>query len=465
MATKGTHGTKKGATSAMPLGTYHLVDPGFIHLADPVDEDRAVVQEALYRGADLGDLWKLLLLRKNTARRSTSAGLGSGLGLNYSFALQEELAPATDSEFRMVQHECDAYRRLMKSEFASLPRPVQKAFASHEDKKESEEDWLSRCFQQYLKLRAAYYVAGYDTPVEAFLSKVQPAQCLGEKVDNGLHEVFSQRLNDLGNKLDHMCSGLAHQIGPKLSSIGFQPRYIAPKQGQALSRPSLSNHAFGLAIDFNASWNPHIKDQDVIATLKEATGYDFGAVFAPMCAPDLVLVEESYRNAMRASDALKRWMTQWLPIYVGIVSQEKHHRKKLAAHAGKGGKPKDPSADLVGVSVEPSCREPDPEMETNILRLTTINKYHDIHEMQRWAHHGVLSLPLALVMAMKELKFGWGGEWGCSKDFMHFELDHKKVVPPESVPRPLEDLLPQNPGSHFLLASALKQRQAKKHKP
>src|SRR6516164_698754 len=120
MATKGTHGTKKGAASTTPLGTYHLVDPGFIHLADPVDEDRALVQEALHRGADLGGLWKLLFLRKKTAGRSTSSGPGPGLGLNYSLALQEEFALATDSEFRMVQHECDSYRRLMKGEFESL---------------------------------------------------------------------------------------------------------------------------------------------------------------------------------------------------------------------------------------------------------------------------------------------------------------------------------------------------------
>src|SRR4029077_12579755 len=127
MGTKGTHGTKKGATSAMPLGTYHLVDPGFIHLADPIDEDRAIVQEALHRGADLGDVWKLLFLRKKTARRSTSGGPGWGLGLNYSFTLQVEFAPTTDSEFRMVQDECGIYRRLRKTEFESLPILLQKA--------------------------------------------------------------------------------------------------------------------------------------------------------------------------------------------------------------------------------------------------------------------------------------------------------------------------------------------------
>ena len=452
----GSKGTRKGQASAIPLGSFHLLDSGPLQLSDPADEERAIVQEALHRGADLGEVWKLLFFRHHTDSPSWSLASSTGPAIeNSPLFLPVDSALATEAQFHMVQAEIENYRRLIRSEFVNLPEIVQKAFASKE-KNESQEEWLSRCFERYLKMRAAYYVAGYDTPAQSFLNKVQPAQCIEGAVDHGLHEDFKKRLAGLGKKLDGMRPGLAREVNAELSTIGFQPRFIAPKQGHS-GPPSLSNHAFGLAIDINATWNPHIKDQEVIQTIKEAIGYDFGALFAPMCAPDLVLVEESYRKALEASVALQSWLKHYLPIFVGIVTQEKSPSKK-------GKKTKDPLADLVGASIDPTCRELDLETETNIIRLMTIHKYHTIHELQRWADRGVVSLPLSLVIAMKDLRFGWGGEWESSKDFMHFELNHKNIVPPENPPRPLDELFPQNPGSHCLLAAAVRQRRAKRSK-
>jgi hypothetical protein len=444
---------KKGMASAMPLGSFHLLDPGLLRLESSVDEDSAIIQEALHRGADFGQISKLMFLRARANRDSSSADQPNAMLARISETLRVDPLLEAQSKFQLIHSELEKYRQRLKTEFSRLPGIVRGAFASREQK-ESEEDWSARCFEAYLKMRSAYYVAGYDTPAETFLHKIQPATCLDKDVENGLHEAFKKRLDELGKRLDHIQPGLAKEVSAKLSGIGFQPRFIAPKQGQKAAHASLSNHAFGLAIDFNASWNPHIKDLDVIVTLKEATGYDFGALFAPMCAPEEALVEETYRKALEASAALQRWLRRYLPIYVGVSQQKKPLPPKSK-------KSRDPLEGLVGASIDPECKEPDLDTETNIIRLTIINKYHSIHEMQRWADRGVMSLPLALVTAMKGLGFGWGGEWEKSKDFMHFEMNYKSVAPPENRWRPLDELFPSNLGSHSLLSAAVMERRTK----
>ena len=49
-----------------------------------------------------------------------------------------------------------------------------------------------------------------------------------------------------------------------------------------------------------------------------------------------------------------------------------------------------------------------------------------IDPLHRWGSEGFMDLKAELVTALKKAGLSWGGEWGGSKDLMHFEVASKK---------------------------------------
>jgi hypothetical protein len=86
-----------------------------------------------------------------------------------------------------------------------------------------------------------------------------------------------------------------------------------------------------------------------------------------------------------------------------------------------------------------------------VLKFRSLSRKVSRRELEAWAREGILTVPLVLVLAMKDLMFGWGGEYEGSKDMMHFELNYWRIVPrdagfeqtPKGTPcRPLDELSP-----------------------
>src|SRR5205823_13084081 len=104
--------------------------------------------------------------------------------------------------------------------------------------------------------------------------------------------------------------------------------------------PALSNHAFGLAVDIDSPWNPHIKDREVIEVLKEITGYDFGEYFVNRseAIPSLDWAAQIHMRERDASNRLQDWLRRYLPIYksylpTGQIAMQPARPGSLASNA------------------------------------------------------------------------------------------------------------------------------------
>jgi hypothetical protein len=393
------------------IRSFSLVEP--LRLDDslftPSAVEETLVKEGLLRGArDVELIQRLTRRRARASAPPPSAAPGRSAGLYLDRLSEPDRVSPADLVWEMSR----AFREMAQQEFAALPGNVQTAFRAmtNEKNRTLSKDKKIEPFDYYLDLRAAYYQAGYDNPVEDIFKKIVPAKLLGHDIAFGVHQEFVRQLSGLEGLLNSWSPGLAERTGKEIKRMdgGFVPRYIAPKQGQASKVPVLSNHAFGLAVDIDPDHNPHIKDRDVIDALKEATGYDWGSPFVEysMEIPNLDRIAQTHTQAQNASERLQRWLQKYLTIYKEGYSQF-----------------------------------PDPETERNIRLLDRIRKFHSLSDLETWARSGIQSVPLYLAVAMTKLTFRWGSAYDHSKDAMHFELLAPSTIPPNAKVRPVDDLL------------------------
>jgi hypothetical protein len=389
--------------------------------------EEAMIGEALRRGATLLQLAEIVQhlraqrLRDRPDARTPRLHLLTPGPLDFRLDDPPDLLPAVL-----------AYEAQVQREFGGLPPSVQESFAFDKNKSK---------LAYYGEMRVALYVAGYDDPAAVF-SQIKPAKLLGHNVAGGLHQLFLDRLEKLAATLDGWSPGLAARTGKEFKGVGgFVPRHIAPKAGAKRKAPVLSNHAFGLAVDIDPTTNPHIKDAPVIAALNAVVrdlGFDFGKRYLE---PDQKIdsvdwVAQTHLLAQQASARVQQWLQKYLPVYDEIQAEQQALKKQAAKPASTPSGPFDP------VPAEPTmCKALDPVTLENLDRLKTVLTYHKLAEVRQWAQHGIQTIPLYLAAAMAKIGFGWGQTYCHSKDVMHFELDAKQVLPPDSrEPRPLADL-------------------------
>jgi len=405
----------RGAATFIDRTRFRLVEPLRLDVSPEKTRewDEVLMTEALYRGASEFDIvWRLE--RRLAREQSQVVPLGfDPLGL-----------PADTSVLRQVSAEL---KERAERELRSFPDWVQESFKFDMKVKEEEAKAKRRPpepawppLEYYILMRGVLYQHGYDDPAEAVFRRITSAKLLDRPIECGVHHLVKDRLSNLEPLLESWQPGLAAQTAKQIKrASGFVPRFIARRQGQK-GPASLSYHSFGLAIDIDFAWNPHIKDRDVIAAIREATGYDFGKPFieTEQSIEKAERIRQIHAEATRASDALKAWLCKWLPVYKELYAEiEKRERAARAS-----------LPDLV-----------DPETYRNLQLLATVTKFHKVKELETWAQHGVLSLPIAFVAAMAELGFRWGGEYEGSKDTMHFELLPHQVLPPDTAKKRLPE--------------------------
>jgi hypothetical protein len=327
-------------------------------------------------------------------------------------------------------------------------------------------------------IRPLYYAHGYTHPAD-FLSQQVEFMMFGKpKLKTWMHKDLAAILAKTPGVLDGWNAGLADKTGKEIGSAnGLQIRVVKGSK-------TLSNHAFGFAVDLNALANPHVVGPDVVAVFNSVTRdagveFDFGK---PVLGPHAMEVTSSassvaahktftaddimemQNRAIPASDAVKTWLQTNLPRYRQIMAQVQIAEKQLgiknvkpntplkqrfkAAEAARNQwakkeeeKLKRQRGNLVPVYGQDNPPPPTPSypeeeaFEEIELALETITNDRDLSRIQTlyenfdpgyintWEKQGVMSIPLYLAAALV-VKQGlrWGEQYETSKDGMHFEL-------------------------------------------
>lgn len=344
----------------------------------------------------------------------------------------------------LVAQEVTAYQQRVTQEF--------KGFSSH----------VRACFANaaanYFPLREAMIKAGYQNPAKTVFGQIQSgASFLGHRVVGGLHQEFIDRLADLQAELEKQAPGTAAKVAAEIQQVqGFVPG-VLQKNGRFVTRVvegsnSLSNHAFGLAIDLDPPRNPRIFKSGAIKVLNwvvRELKFDFGkAIEASVSWGDAAAVTRLHEKAAAASDKLKAWLQQYLPVYTPLAQQLsqaeaalKAAEKKLkqAKQAKKNAKPdsdaaKQATADITALQTEIAAKQAvikttqeTIDKDENLKNLQALAAYHG-EQLADWSQYGIQSIPLALAVAMNALRFTWGQQYKSSKDAMHFELEAAQVI-------------------------------------
>jgi hypothetical protein len=360
-------------------------------------DQKKTIREALQRGATEQQVvkWLQLARKKQFGAKGAVAAAGrarvpQALGTNDELSVIREV----------VEQEVRAYRLYITNEFRSLSDWVQTNFADPTRV-------ITNNLEYYFAMRPVYYNAGFDNPAETVFRQLRPFKIFGKEIGGGLHEKYVQKLADL-NKFMNMSIELEN-VG------GFVPRPIAGSS-------ELSNHAFGLAIDFVPESNPRLINRDVILTLnsivREAchSNFDFASDLfkAFNVSPGAeAAAEHINRQATEASTAVQRWLQRNLPIFDGLVSKVDAGKKAAAGSPAR---------------VEGDAAEKQIQNDEDMQRVKLLKRFVKPEELRVWAKDGIYTIPLSVMRAFKQMGFKSGEEYEQSKDAMHFELEHRVVL-------------------------------------
>ena len=393
-----------------------------------VDNEQETVTEALRRGASEDLLVSWLQWRRRTTLHQFDA-----------HTQRAKLRDFRESLRALIRPQVAAYQRMVAVEFRGLKIRFSDPYQQRSDA------------EHYAYMRPRYYVLGYSDPVRDIFNRIHPCQFLGKNVPGGVHVVFANVLAAVPGILDAVVPGLADRVASCILTQdgGFVPRDIAHHR-------QLSNHAFGLAVDIDPAFNPHVVDKEVVAVLNEVVSnrkkinFSFDERYTSRMPGNRLLSDEgrtkvTFLYARMASDAVRDWLAENLDTYERCLDQI-----SAGAKAAKGS------------NEETLAKNARDNIDSNpdLKRLDRITghgmpkgDYPSLQTLHNWARYGIQTIPVELALAMEQAMklFGfpkdarhrpWGQEWERSKDAMHFELVYYEAIPPDSPVRPLEALFP-----------------------
>jgi hypothetical protein len=377
--------------------------------------DQAIVDEVFRRGGSVGDAMGVLYMRALN-RASPGAGLPSPgrreTGRRFTLEdrglldrepwepskPEEPLVEKIEALRPLVSARLNLYLGLVRREFEGLPQHVAPSFKPltkppHVDPFKTDEE-------KYRAMRSAYYRAGWTCIKRDILDLIVPTKFFGAPVIGGTHRELNAVLAAVEQDVRKTSPGLAGQPNAAGFVIGgFVPRFQAGSE-------ELSNHAFGLAIDIDPTWNPQLKSPAARKAFARATGDDIGrALYA---ASSMDAVRQIYARVKLMSDRLKKWLDEWLPKY------EQLQKDRTAAR-------KDPNGKQRVFAI-------DTELKANLdlAALVALIDEYTLPTVQSWQIYGIGTIPPEIIEAFETLgrKNGarWGGRYEESKDVMHLEL-------------------------------------------
>jgi hypothetical protein len=228
----------------------------------------------------------------------------------------------------------------------------------------------------------------------------------------GVHRELAEVLRKAENQVRAANPALAaeqHAAGFVIG--GFVPRFQADST-------QLSNHAFGLAIDIDPTWNPQLKSAAARAAFARATGEDIGRSLYPVSSIDMAA--KTYQKVAAMSKRLREWVNLWLPQYEQLM--------RLRGDAAKDPKGKEKVA-----SIDKQIRS-----DKDLSAVATLVGEYSLPTVQSWGANGIVTIPPQVIQAFldagSENGARWGGRYDNTKDFMHLEL--LRLTRPDSLARP-----------------------------
>jgi hypothetical protein len=333
-----------------------------------------------------------------------------------------EDAQGETPEFRLLMAAREVEDRI-HIEFGRFPTHVQTAFSSTAPlNRVTPSQRVVTGVSSYAFIYSRLWKAGSLNPTGLF-SRMQRATLLGREIANGVHPVVIDRLGELASQ--EPVDELHAQMAPEIKElIGFQPRRIAGTE-------ALSNHVYGLAIDINASWSPHIKSPATIEIIKRHTDppVDFGR---PFLEPGQS-IDEVDLKLKRASNQIRKWLA------VALRQQTQLASIRAAAETQKNGaesKLWNAQTDADRAAAQTELTQAEQELDRARSEENASDDAVEVNELinewgratlENWERVGLFTIPIKLAKELTRRGFGWGAEWSTHKDVMHFELDPRLV--------------------------------------
>lgn len=391
--------------------------------------DSAIVDEALLRGASIDEVMQVLFARALArietdapAARYGSAELASarerpragGRTSSRRFTLDDlyylEERDLTDRQQRrlddvedlrpLVADRFDAYVALAKEEFDKLPVFVKPSFKPIRDGRYADANAIANAADKYRVIRGAYYRAGWIAISRDILQLIGRVDFFGVPITGGVHREMAALLKLVETQVRKSAPAAVNQLAsPGFRIGGFVPRF----QGES---DQLSNHAYGMAIDVDATWNPQVKTKTAVAAFQRATGERLDVLLRP--ASSLDAIRQTYKRLAKVSATLKVWLNKWLPKYDQLQSDRASYKKDPKAKEKVAAIDKELKADL------------------DLAALHMLIVEYERLAVDAWRVYGIVSIPVEVIEAFVALGKGnaarWGGGYEHTKDVMHLEL-------------------------------------------
>jgi hypothetical protein len=402
------------------MSGYNIVGEGKPFSSSGLSFDEPwVIKEAFYRGGTPALILDWLWWKRDQMRPSYRHVYRQALQPSttpYRLNQKPDRYESVAGFYNPVMSLWQTYQKEAEAEFNALG-PVRYYFADP-DEADDGADPASRISSNrefYKAMRPAYYNLGYTYPARAIFGKIKDFTIFQHKVGCGLHENFIEFLRDFRDVYPSLAALEFNNSG------GFVPRNIAGSE-------QISNHAFGLALDLKPESNPRIATKSAIEELnsvvKEEEGVDFD--FGGLPGGANATLEQMDGDSRKASEAVGCWIDEHLPKY-----------KLLQDKIARGGDEAKEARKVI-------------DSDRDLRRLNTINKSFTVKQLEVWRQSGIYTLPFSLVISMHSLAsshryagvgFRYGGNYNHSKDYMHFEMQYSRAIPPDSKRRSLTELL------------------------
>jgi hypothetical protein len=335
-------------------------------------------------------------------------------------------------EAELLRQSEDFHSRVVMAEFTDLPQWCKDGFANTAQAngavniakltaKKAAVAAVGAAPASYAIFRATLWRAGHRN-VHAWLhDHITKGSLLGVPITGGIHRNLAAKLEAAG-LAKARSEPQSYTPGIK-TVVGFQPRLI-------YGTGKVSEHAWGAALDIDASWNPQIgspgrqSDATVLQIIQAHTGADLAKPLFPNETPTPEMLATRLREI---SDALKVWTAEALQAEK-VLTDDVKSRSQAVDQARKEVKAAKPGADRDAAKARLVVAE-----EARSVAAQTLANHQGARDLatlrqkqigvERWAKEGILTLPVGLILRLvDEVGLEWGAEWAGSKDLMHFEL-------------------------------------------
>ncbi len=234
--------------------------------------------------------------------------------------------------------------------------------------------------EKYRGMRGAYYRAGWPFIKRDVLDLMVPASFFGSPIPTGVHNELAGVLKKVELEVGRRKPDLVPWLQAGRFVIGgFVPRFQAGSN-------QLSNHAYGLAIDIDATWNPQVKQgprqkEDAMAAFQRATGERLDVDFSNKSSGQF---RKIYDRMLTISKKLMAWLDRHLQRY-----------DQLQEEIGKADK--DPKQKAKAAELRKEL-----ERDKDLAALDTLIRIYSRPTVDTWKAYGIITIPPEVIDVLSD---------------------------------------------------------------